>query len=276
MSVYYLSGAPIGQTFTARLVDGNGTILGTTVTVAPLLDSNSNPVEAYTATFTPPAILPVVLEWLDASLNVVGSELVTGAGQPTTDAWFTLEDARALPGPNGGVLSDPAKYPDAMIESFRATAQDSIEHAATVFFTPTAFTDVLDGTTATYTRLVTRKPTSLSTVTLDGTTITDAVLYPDGRLYRAGGWSANAPQTLIVAGIAGYPSCPPRVAHAALMLTKRWLVDTHVSDRATTTTNQDGSSQYFVTAGVKGAMFDVPEVNAVIEDYGIRKGRMVA
>lgn len=273
MSVYYLSGAPIGQTFTARLVDGNGTILGTTVTVAPLLDSNSNPVEAYTATFTPPAILPVVLEWLDASSNVVGSELVTGAGQPTTDAWFTLEDARAF---DAGLLADATKYPDATIEAQRAAAQDAIEHAAGVYFTPTAFSETLDGTTGQYVKLTTRRPTELTAVTLDGTAITDAVLYADGRIYRSGGWAATAPQTLVIAGVAGYPFCPPRVAHAALLLTKRWLVATHVSDRATTFTGQDGSSQYFVTAGVKGAMFDVPEVNAVIEDYGIRKGRMVA
>jgi hypothetical protein len=190
--------------------------------------------------------------------------------------WFTTADARALPGPGGGVLSDATKYPDAVIEAARAMAQDAIEHAACVYFTPTAFSEVFDGTGRGVLRLGTVRPLMLTAAVVDGVTVTDAVLYTDGRVYRAAGWPATARQNVTISGTAGYAAVPPRVAHAALMLTKRWLVDTHVSDRATTVTGQDGSSQYFVTAGVKGAMFDVPEVNAVLGDYGVRRGRMIA
>lgn len=190
--------------------------------------------------------------------------------------WFTIADARALPGPNGGVLANAAKYPDAAIVAARATAQDAIEHAANVHFTRTVFVETIDGNGRCEVRLRAVRPLELTTVVVDGLTVADAVLYPDGRVYRAAGWPATTRRNIVVTGVAGYDSCPPRVAHAALLLTKRWLVDTHVSDRATTVTGQDGSSQYFVTAGVKGALFDVPEVNAVIEDYGVRRGRMVA
>lgn len=191
-------------------------------------------------------------------------------------AWATIAEARALPGPNGGVLADATKYPDAAITAAIAAAQEAIEHAAGVYFTPTAFTETLDGVSGQYVRLRTRRATAISSVTLDGAAVTNYTRYADGRLYRLAGWGAVAPQTLIVTGTAGYAAVPLRVKHAALLLVKSALVDTHVSDRATTITGQDGSSQFFVTAGVKDALFSVPEVNAVIADYGIRCGLMVA
>ena len=69
-----LEGAPAGATITARLVDGDET-LATVVTVTPKLDASGVALDAYTATFTAPAALPVLLEWLEGGV-VVGSEVV--------------------------------------------------------------------------------------------------------------------------------------------------------------------------------------------------------
>lgn len=77
-----LEGAPAGLTLTARLVDGDE-ILATVVTVAPKLDSEGDPLSAYTAAFTAPAALPVILEWLEGA-TIVGSELVSLRTIPQT------------------------------------------------------------------------------------------------------------------------------------------------------------------------------------------------
>ena len=112
-------------------------------------------------------------------------------------------------------------------------------------------------------------------------------LYDDGRLYLATGWStgwsASSPgaatrgrRNVVIKGTYGYPYPPPRVSRAALLLAKRFLVDLPVSDRATSLTTQDGTTQFLVTAGVRQAITDVPECNAVIREYGVRQAFAIA
>ncbi len=270
---FYENGVPTNPTpdaATVTITRANGTAL---VTDAAATDAGVG-VVTFTLTPAQTATLDVLTVTWKAT---IGGQLQSFVDvlEVVGDVFFTLADARMLPGPNGGVLKDPIKYPDAAILAARDMASDAIEHAANVRFTPHYFTETLDGARGQYVRLRTARPRSLMAVTINATTVTDAQLLADGRVYRELGWAAD-PRGIVIAGTAGYDRVPARVAHAALLLAKRWLVDTNISDRATTTTNSDGSAQYFVTAGVKGALFDVPEANAVIEDYGIRKGRMVA
>lgn len=90
-----LDDVPSGLTITARLVDGDET-LPTTVTVAPVLDVGGDPLNARTATFVVPALLPVELQWLDGA-TVVGSEIVAlaSADLATLPMTATLENAPA-------------------------------------------------------------------------------------------------------------------------------------------------------------------------------------
>ncbi len=97
----------------------------------------------------------------------------------------------------------------------------------------------------------------------------------DGRVYREGGWTAGR-RNVVITGTRGYPYPPPRVGRAALLLAKRFLVDSPHSDRATSITTEDGTTQFLVTAGVRQAVTDVPEANAVIEEYGLRGAFAVA
>jgi hypothetical protein len=60
-----------------------------------------------------------------------------------------------------------------------------------------------------------------------------------------------------------------------MLLAKRVLVETKVSDRTTLRTTTDGTTEHLVTAGVRGMIFDVPECNAVVAEYGVRDGLMV-
>jgi hypothetical protein len=66
-----------------------------------------------------------------------------------------------------------------------------------------------------------------------------------------------------------YP--PPRVARAALLLAKRWLVEGPVDDRATSFSTETGTFA-LVTPGMRGATTDIPEVNATINQYSAGVG----
>jgi hypothetical protein len=69
----------------------------------------------------------------------------------------------------------------------------------------------------------------------------------------------------------GHPVTPERVKRAAIRLAKRWLVEGPVDDRATTFSNDDGTYS-LVTPGRRGEFFDLPEVNAVVQQYGLTVG----
>lgn len=74
-AVACLEGAPVGLTLTARLLGGNDAPLGGTVVVAPLLDSDGLPLDAYTATYVTPSVLPFAMEWRQGSTRV-GYEVI--------------------------------------------------------------------------------------------------------------------------------------------------------------------------------------------------------
>lgn len=184
--------------------------------------------------------------------------------------YFTVAEARALKPLNNVTL-----YPDAAITAARDVAQTALEEACAVAFTPSAFTDtvVSPGTTKLLLRPRLRSVDWVET--LDGTPIDPTWAYTtvEGIAYMATGWPAGP---LVVSGEHGYDAPPPRVARAALLLTKRFLVDSPISDRATSHQSPDGATEFYVTAGRGGAFFDVPEANAVVELYGIRSGLLVA
>lgn len=184
---------------------------------------------------------------------------------------FTLAQARAVK-----PLDNVTKYPDAAVQAAGDLATDALEHACAVHFTPTSFSEVLDGNGRCDLMLWTAKPTAIASATVAGLDVTSTVLvYSDGRVYRPNGWACGR-QNVTVTGTAGWPVCPPRVARACLLLAKRFLVDSPVNDRATTLINEDGTTQYLVTAGVRSALFDIPEANAVVQDYGLQQGYLVA
>lgn len=67
----------------------------------------------------------------------------------------------------------------------------------------------------------------------------------------------------------GYVVCPGRVARAVKLLTRDWLVenvDDSIPSRATAWSAGENTYQ-LVTAGVREAIFDLPEANAVVQRY---------
>lgn len=183
---------------------------------------------------------------------------------------FTLVAARKLK-----PLDNVTLYLDADITAAGEMASEALENACGVTFTPRAFTETFDGTGRSELFLKTTLPLTVTSVTLNGVAVSPT-LYPDGTLYLASGWSATSRRNIVVTGTAGHATCPARVARAALLLAKRWLVDSPVNDRTTVFTNYEGATERFVTAGVGSALFDIPEANAVVAAYSLQAGLMVA
>jgi hypothetical protein len=176
---------------------------------------------------------------------------------------FTEADARALK-----PLDNATTYPNADLLKARALAEAAIEDACRVAFVPRYAREKVDGTGTVDLLLPTPRPLTVVAASIDGTAIIpgDVELYRDGRLYYRQGWTEGR-KNVEVKWTHGYAVPPPRVGRAALLIAKRVLVDSAVSDRATSVVTDEGT-QFLVTAGVRQAVFDIPEANAVVDEYG--------
>jgi hypothetical protein len=66
----------------------------------------------------------------------------------------------------------------------------------------------------------------------------------------------------------GYNTVPPRVARASLELCRRWLVESPWDERTTGFRTRDGGQMTILTGNHTDA-FDIPEVVAVADAYGL-------
>lgn len=185
---------------------------------------------------------------------------------------FTLSQARALK-----PMNDEIAYPTARLLEARTLAETALEDACMTAFVPRYFRWRLDGSGRYNLMLPRSRPLTITSATVDGTALTvgDLAVYDDGRVYSPNGWTSGQ-SNIVIAGTYGYRFPPPRVARASMLLAKRFIVDSPVNDRATSLTTEDGTTSYLVTAGVRSAVFDVPEANACVELYGMRDAYTVA
>jgi hypothetical protein len=202
------------------------------------------------------------LDWTSATKGVITTYLEVVGG-----FLFNTSELRAL-----SALSDTVKYPAVDLAAARTMAESALEDVCGVAFVPRYARVTLDGGADDV--LLRPRPRSVTAVSVGGVAIADLTtlgLYRDGRLYNPAGWTAGR-LNVVVKYVHGHAYPPPRVGRAALLLAKRYLVDTPVSDRATSLINPDGTTQWMVTAGVRGALFDIPECNAVVDHYGLSFG----
>jgi hypothetical protein len=179
---------------------------------------------------------------------------------------FTIGHARALT-----ALENASTYPDADILRMRTVAEQALEDACGVAFVPRYKRETLSGNGLTRLLLSQPKVRTLRSITIDGTAYTvdelaDVSTYASRAMYNAAGFTYGT-ANVVVTYEHGHSYPPGRVSHAALMLAKRWLIDGPIDDRATSMTTEDGTFS-LVTPGVRGAYFDLPEVNAVVMEYG--------
>jgi hypothetical protein len=270
------TGATISVTFT---VDGTATdpspaiatigIVredGTTL-VAPATATTRTGVGVFTYQLTPTQAAQLDLLTVRWTATFSGNAtVITDYVEIVGGFLFTLGYARTLK-----PLQDTVKYPTADVVAARTLAEMALEDACGVAFVPryARETRTGDGTSD----LLPKRPRPLSiiTATLDGSTVTDAVVDDEdgpgaATFYRDGGWGTTR-RGVVLKYEHGYRSPPPRVGRAAAILAKRFLVDSPLNDRAINVVS-DAGTEFLVTAGVRDAVFDVPEANAVVQEYG--------
>ncbi len=160
------------------------------------------------------------------------------------------------------------KYATAQIIAMRTLVEESLEDACGVAFVPRYRREIVSGRGTTQIVLSQPRVTEIRSVTLDGVAVTPlAAPSAQGVSYMPAGW-AQGRGNYVVAYEHGYPFAPARVKYAALRLAKRWMVDSPVDERATSVSTEDGTFS-LVTPGMRGAMFDLPEVNAVVQMYDL-------
>ncbi|MDQ3933426.1 MAG: hypothetical protein M3340_02210 [Actinomycetota bacterium] len=180
---------------------------------------------------------------------------------------FTLAEARTLE-----PLGDTAKYPDADLIAARAIAEDVLEDACNYAFAPRYRRQELDVSTLTgRLRLDRWHVRRIRWIEADGEALTSDQLSAL-RIYNGRSVDSQSfifiPRTTIVVGYEhGLKAPPPAAARIAKRLAKRYLVKTPIDERASTMSTEDGTIS-LVTPGVRGMLFDIPEANAFVQQFG--------
>ena len=244
--------SPDSATVTVRRDDGTAI-----VTAVPATDSGTGSF-GYVLTAAQNPQLDVLTATWTTSLGIfeTTTEVVGGF-------LFTIAQARALK-----PLDDTVKYSAQAIIDARTLAETALEDACGVAFVPRYKRETVSGSGSRELLLTQPRVTAIRSVSLDDAAQTAADYVPSGPgvLYTANGWTRGFGNYEVVYEH-GWPEAPPRVSEAARALAKHYLVDKPVSDRATSMTTDDGTTQFLVTAGVRQAAFSLPECNAVVDQY---------
>lgn len=142
----------------------------------------------------------------------------------------------------------------------RLVVETALEDACSVAFVPRLAVETVRGDGSYFLPLKRTHVRRVRTVNGEPTTVT-----ADVAGIALGDWRRGRSYTLAYEHGHDYP--PPRVSRAGLLLAKRWLVDGPVDDRATSITSESGTTTLLITPGMRGHLFDLPEVNAVVAAY---------
>lgn len=187
-TVAILDGAPAGLALTARLRDGDE-ILPTVVNVAPRLDAEGDALNAYAATFTAPASLPVQIEWLEG-VAVVGTELVALGGAGPSEGVAGYPSTASLVAASS--VTELTSLDAAAQELLRDEAIDAIERFCGQSFTLYEGELVVDGGGGRE-LFPPRRIETLSDIVIKGTSIdlTDIVISPEGDRIHFAPWNTG-------------------------------------------------------------------------------------
>jgi len=255
---------PVPATATVEILRDNGTVLvpAGTATVKPASTTGK-----FTYTLTPAqtALLDALtVKW---TANLAGqSQTLTTHVEIAGGVLFSLAAARAL-----RPLDNTTTYPADKIAEYRTLAETALEDACGVAFVPRYARRTFGGSGADSLVMPYPRVSAIRSGKLDGTAFTGAELatilpQPDGTLYWSTRWALGVGNYELIYEH-GHPYPPPRVSRAALLLAKQWLVDGPIDNRATSMATEDGTFS-LVTPGIRGSVFGIPEVDAVVQQYG--------
>jgi len=167
-------------------------------------------------------------------------------------------------------LDDVNRYPDSTLIRAREALVSEMSDRAGVKFTGGEFTVTLDGTGGTELFLPVGRPRSITKVVVDGATLSAgelATILVDSRagvLYYPTGWYSGR-LNVTVTGVSGFAQPPGGLAPAIAKGVRYMVVDSPTQDRAISVSSEDGSTSNLMVAGLRGAIFAIPELNMLVE-----------
>lgn len=248
-------------TVTVTITRADGTVLYTDAATA---GTGTSP-RTYALTAADTALLDTLTAtWESATKGTLTMRVEVAGG-----FLFTIAEFRAL----GTAYANTTNYPTAAVTSMRTTVEQALEDACAVAFVPRYELESFSGGGATTTILRWPRVTAVRSVTIDDAAVTpvsSVVGLREGIAYYSSGWTAGYGNVQI--GYEhGWASPPMRIKRAALLLAKRWITPSAVDDRAINMTNETGTYA-IMQAGVRGHMFDLPEVVAAVDQYNLTVG----
>jgi hypothetical protein len=186
--------------------------------------------------------------------------------------YFTLAEIRALPDVTEG------SYSDAVIEAAEAFFVSIVEREVGVPFIPRTFVDTLDGNGRAELVLTHDQIRSLTSVTVNGVSVTVGNLTAaDGvlRYSTSGGgagttWTQGVSNVVVTYSAGEYTTCPADVKNAVMWATRDRLISqgsqNGIDVRRTSITNDLGGTTQFLLPGEKRPT-GYPELDAVIASY---------
>lgn len=212
----------------------------------------------------------LLIDWESDDLGTVRTRV-----EIVGDQLFTVREARAF---DGGKLSDPTKFQTAAIEATRARIEDAFAEICGVSFIPRLRIAVLGGQRSCTLVLPDLKVTELRSVeTRSGTDWTaftsdelEAVLLdPAGVLvrdsYQVWPWGNR---NVRVSYVHGFETVPMDVRRAGLILARYELVESNLSDRATSFSDESGTYRIATAGLTRGSWFGLPLVDSVLQRPG--------
>ena len=186
---------------------------------------------------------------------------------------FELAEMRAF----DAAFASATTYPDAKMRAARTAAEQRLERACRVAFVPRARRVVLAGNGSDTLCLPDNAVRSVTSLTVDGTAFTaDELAALDvrewGRVTRGDAYDFESGAVVEVFYKHGldYPDAP--VVQAAMLLAREYLVRSALSSRATVEATDVGFFRVSVAGPDRPT--GIPEVDAVITDFGRRRPRV--
>lgn len=204
------------------------------------------------------------LDWTAAD----GSKLTTYA-EIVGGYMFSVAQARAR-----SPLQDTTAYPTSAILDYRTLAEVALEDICGVSFVPRytreemaiAGYGIITGSRRKI-RVVRQITSFQSNQQVPMPSLSGLQIIMGQRIYMPTLWNWYT-SPIYCAYEHGYAEPPPRVRNAALLLARRWLVESPWDERATGFRTRDGGEMTIMTGSHSNA-FDIPEVLAIADAYGM-------
>jgi hypothetical protein len=234
------SGGDADGAVTVTITDGDGTVI---VNAANAAHSGSAGSGTYTYPLPPQADLKWLTVTWTGSFGGVQQSISTNGGQPDGTAsevqvagghLFTIAELRAY---HDKILSDPTKYPDAVLIDARSRATILFEDFCNVAFVPRYARVVLDGNWTRSLWLPHLKVNKVRAITINGVALSagdlaQVAVYPYGKLDRIGLWPPYMQrQNIVVSYEHGFLSVPEDIARSGMALARYDFVINQLSDR---------------------------------------------